>query len=82
MPADFRVSITNPAGKDAYPIASFTWLLIPTNPADQNKGKILKDFLFWMMDKGQGMVEALSYAPLPAEVVTKEKAAVTAQIKP
>jgi phosphate transport system substrate-binding protein len=82
MPADFRVSITNPSGKDAYPIASFTWLLIPTNPADQNKGKILKDFLFWMMDKGQGMVEALSYAPLPAEVVTKEKAAVTAQIKP
>ncbi len=55
MPADFRVSITNPPGKDAYPIASFTWLLIPTNPADANKGKILKDFLFWMLDKGQGM---------------------------
>ncbi len=82
MPADFRVSITNPPGKDAYPIASFTWLLIPTNPADQNKGKILKTFLFWMLDKGQTMTEALSYAPLPAEVVVKEKEAITAQVKP
>ena len=82
MPADFRVSITNPPGKDAYPIASFTWLLIPTNPADANKGKILKDFLFWMLDKGQTMTEALSYAPLPAEIVAKEKAAITSTIKP
>ncbi len=69
MPADFRVSITNPPGKDAYPIASFTWLLIPTNPADAKKGKILKDFLFWMLDQGQTMTEALSYAPLPKSVV-------------
>jgi len=82
MPADFRVSITNPPGKDAYPIASFTWLLIPTNPADQNKGKILKDFLFWMLDKGQSMTQALSYAPLPKDVVVKEKAAITSQVKP
>ncbi len=82
MPADFRVSITNPPGKDAYPIASFTWLLIPTNPADANKGKILKDFLFWMLDKGQTMTEALSYAPLPKEVVVKEKAAIASQVKP
>jgi phosphate transport system substrate-binding protein len=81
MPADFRVSITNPSGKDAYPIASFTWLLIPTHPADANKGKILKDFLFWMLDKGQTMVEALSYAPLPKDVVEKEKAAINSQIK-
>ena len=82
MPADFRVSITNPPGKDAYPIASFTWLLIPTNPADATKGKILKDFLFWMLDKGQTMTEALSYAPLPKDVVEKEKAAITSQVKP
>lgn len=82
MPADFRVSITDPPGKDAYPIASFTWLLIPTNPADANKGKILKDFLFWMMDKGQTMVEALSYAPLPKDVVAMEKKAIQAQVKP
>ena len=80
MPADFRVSITNPPGKTAYPIASFTWLLIPTHPADANKGKILKEFLFWMLDQGQGMTTALSYAPLPTDVVAKVKAATTAQI--
>ena len=80
MPADFRVSITNPPAKTAYPIASFTWLLIPTHPADANKGKILKDFLFWMLDQGQGMTNALSYASLPQDVVAKEKAAITAQI--
>ncbi len=80
MPADFRVSITNSPAKTAYPIASFTWLLIPTHPADANKGKILKDFLFWMLDKGQTMTEALSYAPLPKEVVEKEKAAITQQV--
>jgi phosphate transport system substrate-binding protein len=82
MPADFRVSITNPSGKTAYPIASFTWLLVPTNPTDGNKGKILKDFLFWMLDKGQTMTQALSYAPLPTQVVEMEKAAITRQIKP
>jgi len=80
MPADFRVSITNPSGKDAYPIASFTWLLIPTHPADAKKGQIIKDFLYWMLDKGQTMVEALSYAPLPKDVVEKEKAAIGSQI--
>ena len=82
MPPDFRVSITNSPAKTAYPISSFTWLLIPTNPADANKGKILKDFLFWMLDKGQIMTEALSYAPLPKPVVDLEKAAITKQIKP
>ncbi len=80
MPADFRVSITNSPGKTAYPIASFTWLLIPTNPTDANKGKILKDFLFWMLGPGQAMTEALSYAPLPKEVVEMEKAAITKQV--
>ena len=63
-----------------YPIASFTWLLIPTHPADANKGKMLKDFLFWMLDQGQTMTESLSYAPLPKDVVEKEKAAITSQI--
>ena len=81
MPADFRVSITNPSGKDAYPISSFTWLLIPTTPSDAKKGAILKDFLGWMLDSGQGMVESLSYAPLPKDVVAKEKAAISAQLK-
>jgi len=81
MPADFRVSITNPPGKNAYPIASFTWLLIPTTPADANKGSILKQFSLWMLDSGQGMVESLSYARLPKEAVEKEKAAINAQLK-
>ncbi len=80
MPADFRVSITNSPAKTAYPIASFTWLLIPTDPSDKNKGKILKDFLFWMLDQGQTMTEALSYAPLPKPVVELEKAAITKQV--
>src|SRR5271166_1120553 len=82
MPADFRVSITNSPAKTAYPIASFTWLLIPTSPSDAKKGKILKDFLFWMLDQGQTMTEALSYAPLPKQVVEMEKAAITKQVKP
>lgn len=80
MPADFRVSITNSPAKTAYPIASFTWLLVPTDPADKNKGKILKDFLFWMLDQGQSMTQVLSYAPLPKEVVQLEKAAIAKQI--
>jgi phosphate transport system substrate-binding protein len=82
MPADFRVSITNASGKTAYPIASFTWLLIPTNPTDANKGKILKDFLLWMLGPGQNMTEALTYAPLPKQVVEMEKAAITKEVKP
>jgi phosphate transport system substrate-binding protein len=69
MPADFRVSITNPPGKGAYPIASFTWLLVPANPADARKGRVIVDFLKWMLTDGQKMTEALSYAPLPRDVV-------------
>src|SRR5258706_3513358 len=52
MPADFRVSITNAPGKDAYPISSFTWLLIPQQSKDPAKGKILADFLNWMVTDG------------------------------
>jgi phosphate transport system substrate-binding protein len=76
MPADFRVSITNAPGKDAYPISSFTWLLIPVQAKDANKGKILTDFLNWMLTDGQKMTAQLSYAPLPESVVEKVKAAV------
>ena len=81
MPADFRVSITNPPGKTAYPIASFTWLLIPTNPTDKTKGKMVKDMVLWALDNGEGMASGLSYAPLPKEVVEKVKAAVNQQVK-
>jgi phosphate transport system substrate-binding protein len=76
MPADFRVSITNPPGKDAYPISSFTWLLIPAQSKDAAKGKILNDFLNWMVTDGQKMTTELTYAPLPDEVVRKVKEAI------
>jgi len=73
MPDDFRVSITNAAGPDAYPIASFTWLLVPAHIADQNRGKAIVDFLQWMLADGHSMAAPLSYAPLPKEVVAKER---------
>ena len=76
MPADFRVSITNSPGKDAYPISSFTWLLIPAQSKDAAKGKILADFLNWMVTDGQKMTSALAYAPLPENVAAKEKDAI------
>lgn len=76
MPADFRVSITNAPGKDAYPISSFTWLLIPEKSKEAAKGKILADFLTWMVDDGQKMTAELTYAPLPQNVAEKVKGAI------
>jgi len=76
MPADFRVSITNAPGKEAYPISSFTWLLIPAQSKDPAKGKILNDFLNWMVTDGQKMTTALTYAPLPDNVAAKVKDAI------
>ncbi len=76
MPADFRVSITNAPGKESYPISSFTWLLIPAQSKDPAKGKILADFLNWMVTDGQKMTAALSYAPLPESVSEKVKEAI------
>jgi len=76
MPADFRVSITNAPGKTAYPISSFTWLLIPAQAKDPKKGKIISDFLDWMVTDGQKLTSQLSYAPLPGSVVEKVKAAI------
>ena len=76
MPDDFRISITNAPGKAAYPISSFTWLLIPQKFQDGGKRDAIKDFLKWMLSDGQSSVEALSYAKLPKEVVEKEKKAI------
>jgi len=76
MPADFRVSITNAPGKDAYPIATFTWLLIPEQIKDANKAKDIKEFLQWMLMTGQNDAQSLSYARLPKEVVAKEEKAI------
>jgi phosphate transport system substrate-binding protein len=75
MPEDFRVSITNPPGKDAYPISSFTWLLIPAQIQDPAKKAAIKDFLTWMLTSGQQFCEPLAYAKLPKEVVAKEQKA-------
>jgi len=77
MPSDYRVSITNPEGKNAYPIASFTWLLIPQQSKDAAKGKVLHDFLEWMLKDGQSQASSLTYAPLPKEVVQKLHATVS-----
>ena len=76
MPDDFRVSITNAPGKEAYPISSFTWLLIPEKITDPTKKKAIKDFLTWMLTDGQKMTDALSYAALPKAVIAKEQKAI------
>ena len=68
MPADYRVSITNAAGPDSYPISSFTWILIPTQSRDAAKTKALVGFMNWMLDHGQTEAASLSYAPLPKQV--------------
>jgi phosphate transport system substrate-binding protein len=76
IPNDFRVSITDAPGKEAYPISTFTWLLIPQKNSDANKQKILVDFLNWMVNDGQKMTKELTYAPLPADVATRVKATI------
>jgi len=72
MPEDFRVSITDAPGKAAYPISSFTWLLVPAKFSDATKRDAIKGFVKWMLADGQNYTEALSYAKLPKEVVAKE----------
>jgi phosphate transport system substrate-binding protein len=79
IPDDFRVSITNAPGNDAYPISTFTWLLIPEKIEDARKRRAIKDFLSWMLKDGQNSVEALSYARLP-QVVTDREAKAIAKI--
>jgi phosphate transport system substrate-binding protein len=79
MPADYRVSITNAPGRDAYPISSFTWLLIPNPAPDSAKGKIINDFLNWMLDH-ESEATTLNYAPLPPSVAEKVKTTI-AQLK-
>jgi len=73
MPDDFRVSITDSPAKTAYPISSFTWLLIPEKIGDPQKGQAIRAFVKWMLGPGQKMTSALEYSPLPAGVVAKEE---------
>jgi phosphate transport system substrate-binding protein len=80
MPADFRVSITNAPGKDVYPIASFTWLLLYESAKDKAKSQAMVDFVKWALADGQKFASELGYAPLPASVVKMELGAL-ARIK-
>jgi phosphate transport system substrate-binding protein len=75
MPPDFRVSITNAPGKDVYPIASFTWLLLYESAKDKERSKAMVDFVKWALGDGQRFANDLGYAPLPASVVKMELAA-------
>jgi phosphate transport system substrate-binding protein len=68
IPDDFRFSMTNAPGKDAYPIAGATWLLVYQQQKDANKGKKLVEFLKWAMTKGEPLAKDLDYAPLPDSV--------------
>ena len=75
MAADFRVSITNAPGGGVYPISSFTWILLYENARDKHQAKLMVDFMKWALSDGQKFAAQLGYAPLPAEVVKLELAA-------
>jgi phosphate transport system substrate-binding protein len=74
IPDDYRVSITDAPGKDAYPISGFTWLLVYKDQADAKKGPELVRFLWWAQHDGQKMAPALDYAPLPSSLVKRVEA--------
>ena len=75
MPADFRVSITNAPGANAYPISSFTWMLFYESPSDKARAKTMVEFMKWALTDGQKFARDLGYAPLPKSVVDLEMAA-------
>src|SRR5262249_40891895 len=75
MPPDFRVSITNADGKDAYPISSYTWMLFYQDAKDKDKAKKMADFMRWALTDGQAFTKDLGYAPLPEPVVKLEQGA-------
>ena len=72
MPKDFRVSITNSPGQGAYPISSFTWILLYENPENKEHARVMSDFMKWSLSDGQPMAETLGYARLPEALVTME----------
>jgi phosphate transport system substrate-binding protein len=72
MPPDFRVSITNAPGAEAYPIASFTWILLYEDPPDKAQAATMKEFMRWALSDGQKMAPELGYASLPPQVVEME----------
>jgi phosphate transport system substrate-binding protein len=70
---DFRISITDADGAQTYPIASFTWLLLPKMMTDAAKARALLEFVWWAVHDGERYTTALAYAPLPARVVQLEE---------
>jgi phosphate transport system substrate-binding protein len=72
MPGDFRVSITNPTGYDAYPISTFTWLLVPSHSSEPAKRKALCKLLRWILTTGQSECASMGYAPLPKRIAARE----------
>jgi phosphate transport system substrate-binding protein len=76
MPADFRISITSPPGERSYPIASFTWLLLPEGTESTEKRDAMRQFLYWMLSTGQDYAATFGFVPLPAAMVTKELEAI------
>jgi phosphate transport system substrate-binding protein len=68
---DFRVSITNPPGKDAYPISTYTWLLLPEQIEDKTRKVALTELLSWALTSGQKQCASLGYAPLPAAIAKR-----------
>ena len=73
MPADFRVSITDADGKDAYPISSYTWILLYENQTDKARNRKMVDFMRWAITDGEAFAKDLGYAPLPEAVVKLEQ---------
>jgi phosphate transport system substrate-binding protein len=76
MKDDFRVSMTDPPGKDSYPIASFTWLYVPVTGLAPERSRALKQFLEWALGEGQEIAKTQGYAPLPSAVVERARAKV------
>jgi phosphate transport system substrate-binding protein len=76
-PDDLRVSITNAAGAGAYPISSYTYILVYKNQKDTAKGKVLVDFLWWGIHDGESYAKDLQYAPLPADIVKRAEAKIS-----
>jgi phosphate transport system substrate-binding protein len=75
IPKDYRVSITNASGENAYPISTFTWLLVYEKNSGQT-GSVLRDFLTWMLEDGQKLAPDLGYAPLPETVKSMVKSTI------
>jgi phosphate transport system substrate-binding protein len=75
MPSDFHVSLIDAPGKDAYPIASFTWIYVPSTGVSEQRSNAVKAFLAWALEDGQTIARGLGYATLPGPVQSKAQAA-------